>query len=233
MCPCWWRSNGFYKQWSTSQNAYPGRGADPHFCLTKIISYQTFQTEINPDQQTFHTQATSDQTFQTQRVSDQTFQNEGVLIRSSSDHGPDSNSDHCPDLNQTMIRLKCEAFMIARSIIYGQTEARSKPILIRPKCARIRLWPDFSDQIDLWSDHLQTIVQTVVRSKFRPDPVILVWEHTGVRSAGSDHEPIWAWTWTCAVGGLHTQLGLISWFWLSDTNNVRKTWGVSLKKLRA
>ena len=73
---------------------------------TKIISDQTFQTEINPDQ-TFQTQDTSDQTFQTQRVSDQTFQTEGVLIRTSSDHGPDSNLDHWPDLNPTMIRLKC------------------------------------------------------------------------------------------------------------------------------
>ena len=73
---------------------------------TEIISDQNFQTEIHPDQ-TFQTQVTSDQTFQTQKISDQTFQTEGVLIRLSSDHGPDSNSDHCPDLNQTMIRLKC------------------------------------------------------------------------------------------------------------------------------
>ena len=72
---------------------------------TKIVSYQTFQTEINTDQ-TFQTQVTSDQTFQTQGVSDQTFQTEDVLIRPSSDHGPDSNSDHCSDLNQTLTRLK-------------------------------------------------------------------------------------------------------------------------------
>ena len=86
---------------------------------TEMISDQTFQTEIHPDQ-TFQTQVTSDQTFQTQKVSDQTFQTEGVLIRPSSDHGPDSNSDYCPDLNQTMIRLKC-----ARRG-YDQTQLRSK-----------------------------------------------------------------------------------------------------------
>ena len=57
---------------------------------TKIISDQTFQVEINPDQ-IFQTQVTSsEQTFQTQRVCDQTFQTEGVLIRLSSDHCPDS-----------------------------------------------------------------------------------------------------------------------------------------------
>ena len=77
---------------------------------------------------------------------------------------------------------------------YDQTQLRSKLALIRPKCAQIHLWSDLSDRVDLWSDHLQTIVQTVVRSNFRPDPVILVWEHTGVRSTGSDHKPIWVWT---------------------------------------
>ena len=117
---------------------------------TKIISDQTFQTEIHPDQ-TFQTQVTSDQTFQTQKVSDQTFQTEGVLIRPSSDHGPDSNSDHCPDLSQTMIRLKCArrgydqtqlrskplwSDPVALAAIYDQTEVRSKPVLIRLKCAR-------------------------------------------------------------------------------------------------
>ena len=30
--------------------------------------------------------------------------------------------------------------------------------------------------------------QTVVRSNFRLDPVILVWEYTVVRSIGSDHK---------------------------------------------
>ena len=85
------------------------------------------------------------------RVADHTFQTEGVLIRPSSDHGPDSNSDHCPDLNQTMIRLKCArrgydqtqlrskhlwSGSVALVAIYDQTEARSKPVLIRLKCAR-------------------------------------------------------------------------------------------------
>ena len=79
---------------------------------------------------------------------------------------------------------------------YDQTQLRSKSPLIRPKCARIRLWSDFSDQNDFWSDHLQTAVQTVVRSNFRKDPVISVWEHTGVRSTGSDHNSIWVWTST-------------------------------------
>ena len=79
---------------------------------------------------------------------------------------------------------------------YDQTQLRSKSPLIRPKCAQIRLWSDFSDQIDIWSDHLQTIVQTVLRSNFLPDTVILVWEHTGVRSTGSYHKPIWVWTST-------------------------------------
>ena len=77
---------------------------------------------------------------------------------------------------------------------YDQTQLRSKSPLIRHKCARICLWSDSSDQNYLWSDHLQTIVQTVVRSNFHPDPVISVWEHTGVRSSGSDHKPIWVWT---------------------------------------
>ena len=81
-------------------------------------------------------------------------------------------------------------------MVPDQTQMRSKSPLIRPKCARIRLWSDFSDQIDYCSDHVQTIVQTVVRSNFRPDPVISVWEHTGVRSIGSDRKTIWVWTST-------------------------------------
>ena len=120
---------------------------------TEIISDQTFQTEINSDQ-TFQTQIISDQTFHTQRVSDQTFQIESVLIRPSSDHGPDSNLDHCPDLNQTMIRLKCARRGYdqtqlrskhlwsdpgALAVIYDQTEARSKPLLVRLNCAQNNL----------------------------------------------------------------------------------------------
>ena len=79
---------------------------------------------------------------------------------------------------------------------YDQTQLHSKSALIRPKCARIRLWSDFLDQIDQWSDHFQTIVQTVVRLNFLSDPLNSVWEHTGVRSTGSDHKPIWVWTST-------------------------------------
>ena len=109
----------------------------------KIISDQTVQKEIHPVQ-----------TFQTQKVSNQTFQTEGVLIRPSSDHGPDSNSDHCPEFNQTMIRLKCArrgydqtqlrskqlwSDPVALENISDQTQLRSKSALIRPKCVRIRL----------------------------------------------------------------------------------------------
>ena len=58
----------------------------------KFSSDQTFQTEIISDQN-FQTEINPDRSFQTQNTSDQTFQTEGVLIRPSSDHGPDSNSD--------------------------------------------------------------------------------------------------------------------------------------------
>ena len=117
---------------------------------TEIISDQTFQTEIHPDQ-TLQTQVTSDQTFQTQELSDQTFQTEGVLIRPSLEHGPNSNSHYCPDLIQTMMRLKCArrgydqtqlrsknlwSDPVALAAIYDQTEVRSKPAMIRLKCAR-------------------------------------------------------------------------------------------------
>ena len=93
-------------------------------------------------------------------------------------------------LEEVMIRPNC-----ARSRLWSDKSALEE-VMIRPNCARIRLWPDFSDQNDLWSDHLQTMVQTVVRSNFRKDPVISVWEHTGVRSTGSDHNSIWVWTST-------------------------------------
>ena len=102
-----------------------------------------------------------------------------------------------------MVRLSCVKFVLIRTTYaqrgYDQTQLCSKLPPIRPKCARISVWSDFSDQFDLWSDHLQTIVQTVVRSNFRPDLVFLVWEHMGVRSTGSDHKPIWVWTstWVC------------------------------------
>ena len=98
--------------WSVSDDGWslPRLRSRPKFLSdqifqTEIISDQNFQVEINPEE-TFQTQVASDQTFQTQRVSDQTFQSEGVLIRQSSDHGPDSNSDHSPDRNHTMIRLE-------------------------------------------------------------------------------------------------------------------------------
>ena len=102
--------------------------------------------------------------------------------------------------DQTQLRSK--SFLIrpkSARRVYDQTQLRSKLPLIRLKCARNRLWSDFSDQIDLWSDHLQTIVQNVVRSNFRPDPVISIWEHTGVHSTGPDQNSIWAWTSTWVV----------------------------------
>ena len=95
--------------------------------------------------------------FPDSKCSDQTFQTEGVLIRPSPDHGPDPKSDHCPDLNQTMFRLKCArrgydqtqlrskhlwSDPTALDVIYDQTEARSKPVLIRLKCARNSLIRD-------------------------------------------------------------------------------------------
>ena len=71
--------------------------------------------------------------------------------------------------------------------------------MIRLKCARIRLWSDFSYQIDFWPEQFQTMVQTVVRSNFRPDSVISVWDPTGVRSVGLDHKAFWVCTSTCVV----------------------------------
>ena len=94
-------------------------------------------------------------------------------------------------------------------MVPDQTQVRSNALPIRPNCARtdydqtqvhrIRLWSDFSDQIDLLPVRLQTMVQTVVCLNFRPDPVISVWEHTGVRSIGSDHKTNWVCTSTWVV----------------------------------
>ena len=122
--------------------------------------------------------------------------------------------------DQTQLRSK--TFLIrpncARTV-YDQTQLRSNAILIRPNCART-----LYDQIQLrsnslWSDPsaLEEVMirlsrpkwplirpspdhdQTVVRSKFGKDPVISVWEHTGVRSTGSDQKSIWVWTSTWVV----------------------------------
>ena len=121
--------------------------------------------------------------------------------------------------DQTQLRSK--TFLIrpncARTV-YDQTQLRSNALLIRPNCART-----LYDQIQLrsnslWSDPsaLEEVMirlsrpkwplirpspdhdQTVVRSKFGKDPVISVWEHTGVRSTGSDQKSIWVWTSTWA-----------------------------------
>ena len=121
----------------------------------------------------------------------------------------------------------------------NQNQLRSKTFLIRSKCARrgydqtqlrsnlptLRLFrpnwplirpspdhgPDLLVQKNLWLDHLQTMVQTVVRSNFRPDPVILVWERTGVRSTGSDNKPIRVRTstWEINIGWIHCG---VKWF---------------------
>ena len=103
---------------------------------------------------------------------------------------------------------------IAFKHISDQTQLRSnrlwsdpialEPFMTRLKCTRIRLWSHFSDQIDPWSDQLQTMLKTLVCSNFRPDPVISIWEHTGVRLIGSDHKAIWV----CTSTGLHSLIKL-------------------------
>ena len=40
------------------------------------------------------------------------------------------------------------------------------------------------------------MVHTIERSNRCPEPVISVWEDTGVRSSGSSHSSIWVWTST-------------------------------------
>ena len=117
-------------------------------------------------------------------------------------------------LEEVMIRPNCariclwsdpiapEVVMIRPNCVrkhFWSDKSALEEVMIRPNCARICLWSDLSDQINLWSDHIQTIVQTVVRSNFLPEPVISVWEHTAVRSTGSDHKPIWVWTSTWAA----------------------------------
>ena len=77
---------------------------------------------------------------------------------------------------------------IALEVASDQTKVRSNPPMIRlfrPKWPLIRPSPDRD--------------QTVVRSNFRKDPVISVWEHTGVRSTGSDQKSIWVWTSTWVI----------------------------------
>ena len=45
-------------------------------------------------------------------------------------------------------------------------------VIVRHKCARIRVGSDFPGQCDLWSDHLQTMIQTTVCLNCRSDPII-------------------------------------------------------------
>ena len=78
---------------------------------------------------------------------------------------------------------------IALEVASDQTKVRSNSPMIRPfrpKWPLIRPSPDHD--------------QFVVRSNFRKDPVISVWEHTGVRSTGSDQKSIWVWTSTWVIG---------------------------------
>ena len=78
---------------------------------------------------------------------------------------------------------------IALEVASDQTKVSSNPPMIRPfrpKWPLIRPSPDHD--------------QFVVRSNFRKDPVISVWEHTGVRSTGSDQKSIWVWTSTWVIG---------------------------------
>ena len=89
--------------------------------------------------------------------------------------------------------------------VFNSSKEPLEPFMIRLKCAQIRLWSDFSDKIDPWSDQLQTMVHTVVSLNFCPDPVILVWEHTGVRLIVSDHKAIWVCSLTWA-DNVHPQI---------------------------
>ena len=79
----------------------------------KFSSDQTFQTKIISDQ-TVQTEINPDQTFQTKDTSDQTLQTQRVS-------------------DQT---FQTEGVLIRPSSDHGQTEALSKPVLIRLKCAR-------------------------------------------------------------------------------------------------
>ena len=83
--------------------------------------------------------------------------------------------DNSPDYSALMIRLKLRLFS--------------------------RLWLYLSEGTDLWSGLNQIMVQTIVRSNRCPDPVISVWEHTGVHSSGSDHSSMWVWTSSWGVQG--------------------------------
>ena len=102
----------------------------------------------------------------------------------------------------------------------AQIQVHSRRPLMRLKCARIRLWSDFLDRSNLWSDFPdrcdlwpdlqdrinhqsdlnQIMAQTILRSSNHcPDSVILFWEHTGLRSRGSDNSSIWVWTSTWLI----------------------------------
>ena len=76
--------------------------------------------------------------------------------------------------------------------------------MIRLVCARIGLWSDkfvlktasgqtIPDRRDLWSDKIQTIVQTKVLSKSSPDHVIRAHrEHVGSKKVWSEVNLLWS-----------------------------------------
>ena len=129
-------------------NDCPGRGSDPNFCLIRFSRPKLSLIRLSRRKFTLirlsRPKLPLIRLSRHNRSPDQTFQTEGVLIRPSSDHGPDSVSDHCPGLNQTMIRLKC-----ARR---GQTQLRLQPLMIRLKCARNQFWSDSSELEKVWSE---------------------------------------------------------------------------------
>ena len=107
--------------------------------------WSDFLDEIHTDQ-TFQTHVTSDQTFQRQKVSDQTFQTKVFW----SDNLQTIVQTPIQSIAQTLIRLwsgsrgydqtqmrskHLWSGPVVYAAIYDHTEVRSKPVLIRLKCA--------------------------------------------------------------------------------------------------
>ena len=74
-----------------------------------------------------------------------------------------------------------------------------EPSMIRLKCDWIRLWSFFRPNWTLTRPTPDHGPATVMRWNFRLNPVISVWEHTCVRSIGSDLKTFWVCTSTWAV----------------------------------
>ena len=89
-----------------------------------------------------------------------------------------------------MFRLSC--------FWYGhdQTQVSSKRLWSDSSALKAQIHYDQTLQTKLTSNHTisRPWPRMLVRWNFRPDPVISVWEHTDVRSTGSDHKSIWIWT---------------------------------------